>query len=220
MLQADIAVLLFSDPLAYTVTASDSQRCGWPTACNPLVFNVPQFAGNLSEVDFSFSDIETVNWGYNNLYSTPENFTATVTTAVSSDQLPVSLSYANVYNGSSVQGTQIGSGTAFYSTSFSASGQAPDPTLFQGTGFYTISFSVSGNGGFFTNLSVFGGDPDPPNLYGVSAVTGITDNAMLTIKEIDPSVETPESKWLPFVLLSLILILLFVREWRKWRFSL
>lgn len=223
MLQADIAVLLLADSLTYTVTASDSQRCGWPTSCSPLVFDVPQFQGNLSEVDFSFTDIQTVNWGYNNLYSTPENFTATVTTTLSSDQLPISLSYSNVYNGSSVQGSQIGSGVSYYSPSFSASGLAPDPTLFEGTGFYTVNITPYGYGGFFTNLSVFGG-PDPagfpPDLYGVTAVTGIADAATLTITEIDPSVETPEPKWLPFVLLSLILILLFVREWRKWSFSL
>lgn len=184
-----VAVALRADSIS--VTASEncvsgpgvySAQCAvYPSPDWEVVFEVPQTTASLSSVTWTFSDSESVKWGWNDMYEQAGlPFTTTLSAEASSDEL------GGAIGGSTVTLNEVTTGThdltndpLLYTTTLSGSGTVADPSVFEGTGLYTITVQFSAEDDFTAYDSV---------------IAGLSDNATLTLDYVDPPA-VPEPKW-------------------------
>lgn len=182
----------------YTITASHDQDCAESATCGSLVFELPQFNGTLGSVSYSFTDSETVYWGWTDVgLPLGSNASVSVTTGVDNSDFGFTTSATETY-----QSTLI--------SYFDSSGmwQPMTPTLtasgtldtglgeFEGSGTIPISMDIWAQGSPVTIDGIVSPDDG-------STIIRTVDYATLTVQYTQP---IPEPRWMAAPVCFLILL--------------
>ena len=196
---------LLCDTVTITIqsSADAAQNCGSVYSCSSIVLEVPQFsgAGQLSEVDWTVTDLQQWYGGISDLYLPPGNaWSAGFTGGLDSSALSFSVTQTTIYSGTTTGMRQVSMGGWSGLDLLTASGTISGAGLAAWIGSGDVAVDLTP---FFSTavLSGFGA------IWGASIVN-TTDHITASFTEVDP---VPEPGELGMILAALGLFAVFSR---------